>query len=150
MRHRRYLLLPEKMPKPNDSSSAPEDLERTAVEQLVEELKVKPKTEFMSHENIYATKRERKVPKRKNKSLRKGKSRISNGQKSRIIKTFFEILHAIKLYHWKTKSYAQHQSTDDLHEKLSSQTDRFIEVLMGKTALRINMVEDKMKLYDFD
>lgn len=31
----------EKMPKPNDSSSAPEDLERTAVEQLVEELKVK-------------------------------------------------------------------------------------------------------------
>jgi hypothetical protein len=97
-----------------------------------------------------ATKRERKSPKRKNKSLRKGKSRVSNGQKSRIIKTFFEILHAIKLYHWKTKSYAQHQSTDDLHEKLSSQTDRFIEILMGKTASRIDMVEDKMKLYDFD
>ena len=31
----------EKMPKPNDSPSAQEDLEKTAVEQLVEELKVK-------------------------------------------------------------------------------------------------------------
>lgn len=85
--------------------------------------------------------------KRKNKSVKK---QATNAQKSRLIKTFFEILHAIKLYHWKTKSYSQHKSTDDLHEKLSEQTDRFIEVLMGKTALRIRMVEDKMKLYDFD
>jgi hypothetical protein len=85
--------------------------------------------------------------KRKNKSVKK---QATNAQKSRLIKTFFEILHAIKLYHWKTKSYSQHKSTDDLHEKLSEQTDRFIEVLMGKTAIRISMVEDKMKLYDFD
>lgn len=84
---------------------------------------------------------------RHNKSKKKG---VSNAQKSRIIKTFFEILHTIKLYHWKTKSYAQHQATDELHEKLSQQTDRFIEVLMGKTLSRINMVENKMRLYDFD
>ena len=37
-----------------------------------------------------------------------------------------------------------------MHEKLSQQTDRFIEVLMGKTLSRINMVENKMRLYDFD
>lgn len=67
-----------------------------------------------------------------------------------IVKTFLEILHSIKLYHWKTKSYAQHKVTDELHEKLSSETDRFVEVLTGKTATRIQMVEDKMKLYDFD
>lgn len=75
---------------------------------------------------------------------------VSNKQQSRIVKTFFEILNAIKLYHWKTKSYSQHKSTDELYEKLSIQTDRFIEVLMGKTQKRIDMVEHKMKLYDFD
>ena len=76
--------------------------------------------------------------------------KISNEQKSFLVKTFFEILHSIKLYHWKTKSFSQHKSTDELHEKLSAETDRFIEVLMGKTSTRIQMVEDKMKLYDFD
>ena len=98
--------------------------------------------------------------KRLNKTSKKSKSKshstsssspsISNSQKSRILKTFFEILHSIKLYHWKTKSYSQHKSTDELHEKLSDQTDRFVEVLMGKNNSRIDMVEHKMKLYDFD
>ena len=78
------------------------------------------------------------------------KNVISNDQKSFLVKNFFEILHSIKLYHWKTKSYSQHKETDELHEKLSSATDRFIEVLIGKTSGRIKMVEDKMKLYDFD
>lgn len=85
------------------------------------------------------------------KSIGKKTSKpVSNAQKSRMVKTFFEILHAIKLYHWKTKSYSQHKATDELHEKLSEQTDRFVEVLLGKNASRINMVEEKMKLYDFD
>ena len=75
---------------------------------------------------------------------------ITNKEKSNIIKVYFELLHAIKLYHWKTKSYAQHKSTDELHDKLSQQMDRFIEVLMGKTSSRIDMVEQKMNLYDFD
>jgi hypothetical protein len=75
---------------------------------------------------------------------------VSNKQKSHIVKTFLEILNAIKLFHWKTKSYSQHRSTDELYEKLSVQIDRFIEVLMGKTQKRIDMVEHKMKLYDFD
>lgn len=77
------------------------------------------------------------------------KKEISNEQKSKFIKTFFEILHAIKLYHWKTKSYVHHEATDDLHEKLSNQVDRFVEVLIGKTSHRIQMVEEKMNLYDF-
>lgn len=94
------------------------------------------------------SKSNKKIRKIKNKTPRK--KDISNEQKSRLVKKFFEILHAIKLYHWKTKSYSQHQSTDELHEKLSQQTDRFVEVLLGKNACRINMVEHKMKLYDFD
>lgn len=78
------------------------------------------------------------------------KKNISNEQKSRLVKNFFEILHTIKLYHWKTKSYSEHKSTDELHEKLAEDTDRFIEVLLGKTASRIDMVEHNIRLYDFD
>lgn len=87
-----------------------------------------------------------------NKTLKKTHSTkpvVTNKEKSKFIKTFFEILHAIKLYHWKTKSYVHHEATDDLHEKLSKQVDRFVEVLIGKTSSRIQMVEDKMNLYDF-
>lgn len=92
----------------------------------------------------------RKSKAKKIKRNKTSKKMLSNTQKSRMIKMFFEILHTIKLYHWKTKSYSQHKATDELHEKLSEQTDRFVEVLMGKTASRIDMVENKMKLYDFD
>ena len=75
---------------------------------------------------------------------------LSKERSSFLVKTFLEILHSIKLYHWKTQSYSQHKVTDELHEKLSAETDRFVEVLIGKTSTRIQMVEDKMKLYDFD
>ena len=85
-----------------------------------------------------------------NKTKHNLKKSISNEQKSRLVKNFFEILHTIKLYHWKTKSYSEHKSTDELHEKLAEQSDRFIEVLLGKTASRIDMVEHNIRLYDFD
>ena len=75
---------------------------------------------------------------------------LSKERSSFLVKTFLEILYSIKLYHWKTQSYSQHKVTDELHEKLSAETDRFVEVLIGKTSTRIQMVEDKMKLYDFD
>ena len=94
--------------------------------------------------------KQRKTYKQREKKAASNAGTISNAQKSKFVKTFFEILHAIKLYHWKTKSYSQHKATDELHEKLSEQTDRFIEVLLGKNASRIHMVEEKMRLYDFD
>lgn len=90
----------------------------------------------------------------KSKRSKKGNNKTEKinkkREKTRIVKVFFEILHAIKLYHWKTNSYSQHQSTDELHEKLSKQVDRFVEVLIGKTSSRLHMVEDQMKLYDFE
>jgi hypothetical protein len=49
-----------------------------------------------------------------------------------IVELFFEMLHTIKLYHWKTISYAQHKATDELHEKLSENTDKFVEIMIGK------------------
>ena len=49
-----------------------------------------------------------------------------------VIKTFLQMLNTIKLYHWKTFSYAEHKATDDLHAKLSESIDTFVEVLLGK------------------
>ena len=93
----------------------------------------------------------KKQNKKLNKTFRKKRDKkVDNEIKAKLVKTFFEILHSIKLYHWKTKSYAQHEATDELHEKLSAQVDRFVEVLIGKTSSRIHMVEKKMRLYDFD
>ena len=51
---------------------------------------------------------------------------------SSIIRIFVQMLNTIKLYHWKTFSYAEHKATDDLHGKLSESIDSFVEVLLGK------------------
>jgi DNA-binding ferritin-like protein len=54
--------------------------------------------------------------------------------KRRLVEYFFEILLMVKLYHWNTYSYATHKATDDLYSKLGDNIDRFMEVLLGKTA----------------
>ena len=46
---------------------------------------------------------------------------------------FLEMLLMIKLYHWKTTSYATHKATDELYSKLNENIDSFIEVLLGKS-----------------
>ena len=56
---------------------------------------------------------------------------------------FFEMLLMVKLFHWKTASYATHKATDDLYTKLNANMDSFIEVLLGKTGLRIDLMGTK-------
>ena len=73
---------------------------------------------------------------------------LSNSQKSNIVKMFLEVLNMIKLYHWKTYSFSQHKATDELHGRISENTDKFIEVLMGKDQSRIQMIESKIELID--
>lgn len=46
--------------------------------------------------------------------------------------TFFHMLDNLKLYHWKTNSFARHKATDELHEELSDLVDKFMEVFIGK------------------
>ena len=84
----------------------------------------------------------------KNKTMKHGGA--SKKQKAKIVETFLAILNAIKLYHWKTKSYSQHQATDQLHEKLSEDVDTFVEVLIGKSRKRIDMFTKTLRLYDFN
>jgi hypothetical protein len=90
----------------------------------------------------------RKNTKTTNRTIKNHKS----NSKAKIVKSFLEILNAIKLYHWKTESYSQHKATDELHEKLSENVDQFVEVLLGKeqtkSKYRINMVEKHMKMMD--
>jgi hypothetical protein len=56
---------------------------------------------------------------------------------------FLEILIMVKLYHWKTSSYATHKATDELYTTLNANIDKFIEVLLGKAGNRINLMSKK-------
>jgi len=60
-----------------------------------------------------------------------------------ITMTFLEMLLMIKLYHWKTYSYATHKATDELYGKLNENMDHFIEVLLGKSGERIDLIKQK-------
>jgi len=56
---------------------------------------------------------------------------------------FLEMLMMVKLYHWKTSSYATHKATDKLYTTLNANIDKFIEVLLGKAGNRINLMGKK-------
>jgi DNA-binding ferritin-like protein len=73
---------------------------------------------------------------------RKSSSSLGAFQKQ-ITVVFLEMLMMIKLFHWKTHSYATHKATDELYEKLNENIDSFIEVLLGKTSSRIDLMSNK-------
>ncbi len=56
---------------------------------------------------------------------------------------FMEMLMMVKLYHWKTTSYATHKATDELYTKLNANIDAFVEILLGKTGVRTNLTNQK-------
>lgn len=75
---------------------------------------------------------------------------ISNDKKSHIVRVFLEILNVVKLFHWKTKSYAQHKATDELYAKLNEHIDTFVEILLGKDESRIKTIEKKCNLINYN
>ena len=76
------------------------------------------------------------------------KSSFSAFQKE-ITVVFLEMLLMVKLFHWKTTSYATHKATDELYTKLNANIDSFIEVLLGKTGFRTDLMSNKnIKLVD--
>ena len=81
------------------------------------------------------------------------KSRTINNKggdkKSTIVRIFLEMLTTIKLYHWKTRSFAQHKATDELYSRLNEHIDSFVEVLLGKDESRIRMVAKCNPLHDY-
>jgi hypothetical protein len=49
-----------------------------------------------------------------------------------IVSVFFNIRDQIKLYHWQTKSFAEHKGVDEIVQKLDENIDKFIEIYMGR------------------
>jgi hypothetical protein len=85
---------------------------------------------------------------RKNGNTRKrysssSSSSIYSNFEKQVTVIFFEMLLMVKLFHWKTYSYATHKATDELYAKLNEHMDQFIEVLLGKTGIRINLLNNK-------
>ena len=54
---------------------------------------------------------------------------------SSLVNTFLEMLNTVKIYHWKTLSFATHKATDELYGTLNEKIDDFVEVLLGKSEL---------------
>jgi DNA-binding ferritin-like protein len=79
------------------------------------------------------------------------KKQILQSFEKEITVYFFEMLLLIKLFHWKTYSYATHKATDDLYSKFNEHMDKFIEVLLGKTGMRIDLTNKRqINLYDLN
>uniref|UniRef100_A0A6C0EF95 Uncharacterized protein n=1 Tax=viral metagenome TaxID=1070528 RepID=A0A6C0EF95_9ZZZZ len=88
---------------------------------------------------------------RKNLHKSPGKSGNVDVFEREITVRFLETIIMIKLYHWKTYSYATHKATDELYSKLNENMDKFIEVLLGKAGNRINLLKtNSIKLMDFN
>lgn len=84
------------------------------------------------------------------KSMKSTSFSLENSKKSHIVKIFLEMLHMVKLYHWRTMSYAEHKATDELYSKLNEHIDKFVEVLLGKDQSRVKMMESRIDLLDID
>jgi len=94
---------------------------------------------------------DRKSKRRSMRSNRTMKKRsISDKKTSHIVKIFIEMLNTVKLYHWKTHSYAQHKATDELYSKLNSDIDKFVEVLLGKDQTRVKLLEKRINLLNYN
>jgi DNA-binding ferritin-like protein len=65
-----------------------------------------------------------------------------------IVATLTEMLHAVKLHHWRTHDYSVHKATDNLHEALSEQVDSFVEKLLGSKQTRANLTSLRMNAYN--
>ena len=71
---------------------------------------------------------------------------LKDRAKTNIVETFMGMLNMVKLYHWKTYSYAKHQATDELYKKLNKDIDEFVEVMLGKDESRIPNFKTKITL----
>ena len=87
--------------------------------------------------------RRQKVKGRNTRKIRYSNSSSLSEFQKEITVVFLEILLMVKLYHWKTTSYATHKATDELYTKLNENIDSFIEVLLGKSGTRTDLIGHK-------
>ena len=82
--------------------------------------------------------------KRRNNKTHRTSFVKNNYSQQKIVTTFLQMLNTVKLYHWKTSSYAQHKATDELYTNLNLNIDTFVEIMLGKTGGRVNLTGQKM------
>jgi DNA-binding ferritin-like protein len=67
---------------------------------------------------------------------------LKNNNKTSKLETtlnkMLEMLMIIKIYHWKTNSYASHKATDQLYQRLNENMDKFVEIWLGKNGKKLN------------
>ena len=80
---------------------------------------------------------------RKNKTKHVNNNHPLKNFEKEITVKFLEMLLTIKLFHWKTTSFATHEATDELYAKLNSNMDSFIEIILGKSGSRIDLLSHK-------
>lgn len=101
----------------------------------------------MKKANSYITK-SKKLRSSKRKTQKKH-SGVSMQCKDKIVRIFIEMINAVKIYHWKTRSFAQHKATDELYGKMNEHVDRFVETMLGKDESRIKLLSKHTELYNF-
>jgi DNA-binding ferritin-like protein len=62
-------------------------------------------------------------------------SHVNTNVAKTIVPTFLHMINTVKLYHWKTTSFATHKATDELYGALNDKIDEFVEVMLGKNEL---------------
>jgi DNA-binding ferritin-like protein len=86
----------------------------------------------------------RKKQKNTTRKLQNNSSKkILQNFENEITTVFFENLLMIKLFHWKTYSYSTHKATDELYGSINENMDKFMEVLLGKSEIRIDLSKKK-------
>ena len=80
---------------------------------------------------------------RSRQSRQSSRQSSSKYSQQHIVTMFLQMLNTVKLYHWKTSSYAQHKATDELYSNLNSTIDSFVEIMLGKTGGRVNLTGTK-------
>lgn len=84
----------------------------------------------------------RKQKTRKNRAQTTSMQSIQKFEQEIVVK-FLSVLNIVKIYHWKTHSYATHKATDELYSKLNDDIDNFMEVLLGKIGNRVDLTKVK-------
>jgi hypothetical protein len=120
------------VPEPGESSIAYDSCE-PIIPSDSRDPKLLPKSKYSfpgpPGKGIAFTNTRRKVP-----NLAKGGRtlRRKNTQGGEIVSVLFNIRDQVKLYHWQTRSFAEHEATDDLIGTLDTNIDKFVESYMGR------------------
>jgi DNA-binding ferritin-like protein len=90
----------------------------------------------------------RRRSQKKRRTIKRTQSGAKTYSTNCIIGTLTDMLHTVKLYHWRTHSYSEHKATDNLHEALSEQVDSFVEKLLGSKHTRSSLTHLRMNAYN--